>query len=149
MYRYIEYIVFIFSVLLMGSCGSSYKLDQKAPVTISDPYIRKSPLNASISEVCIPVTDETPQLDSIYFQGQKAKLQLAEDDSNYYVAQFENKNSKDMVMSSDPTKEFPNELPLLSNKPLPFDLSSDECVVSYRKKSGTTGYFKITDLEIE
>ena len=146
MYKYIEYIVFTFILLLMGGCGSSYKLDQKAPFTISDPYVRQSPSSASVTEVCISVDTASPQLDSIYFQGQKAKLERIEDDSDY-VAQFRNSTSKDLVMSNDPAKEYQNELPSLTTKSLPFDLKSDECVVSYKKESGKTGYFKVTGLE--
>ena len=141
-------IMFSFS-----QCSSQRKLQAKAPLQLQEVYCQSWVAGvrgggAGIN-IFIPTDSRTydhKRLDSVYFRGKSAKLQIIEDKTIVYVGRFildANKN-QDIIISSDRKEEYGNKMPK-GDAGIPFELKDDECVVSY--KEGTkTKYFKIENI---
>ena len=149
----------IFSIVLLtimtsfSNCSSSQTLQEKAPLALGDVYFQH--WNAGIKDggsgINLFISTKTKnynhtKLDSVYFRGKAAKLNIIEDKTIVYVGRFETKfnQPKDIVMSSNPLDEYNNPL-LNQNEKIPFTLKDSECVVSY-KVGQTTKYFKIENI---
>ncbi len=146
-------LMFIF-MTSFSQCSSSKKLQSKTPIEFGDAYFQKwvagvkgggsginifIPINESISEEFI--------LDSVYFRGKVAKLEVKPNDKTLYIGRFKtgfNTMKPDIIMSSDSKEEYGNQLPKIEEK-IPFDLKDNECIVSY-KKSDKTKYYKIENI---
>lgn len=144
---------YITLALLVVNCSSAQKLQEQSPIDFGDVYYRKwiSGVKGGGSglNLVITVSEPMPQnihLDSVYFRGKASKLERIKDDNILFIGRFKSlfNQKQDIIMSSDPTKEYGNELPevLSSNT---FELKDDECVVSYTMK-GNTKYYKIKNL---
>jgi hypothetical protein len=100
--------------------------------------------------IFITTNDEIPEgliLDSVYFRGKAAKLEVKPNDKMLYIGRFKtgfNVMKQVIVMSSDSKEEYGNQLPKVETK-TPFDLKDNECVVSY-KKGDETQYYKIENI---
>lgn len=145
-------------LILMASfsqCSSAQKLQNEAPLTFGDVYCQKWVAGiqggGSGVNLFIPTNLKTydhQKLDSVYFRGQSAKLEIKESSSGLlYIGRFKsefNQPKQDIVLSGDHKEEYTNQLP---KKPIeiPFELKDDECVVSYRKDDKTL-YFKISNI---
>ena len=137
----------LFIMATFSQCGVTKKLETNAPLTLGDVYYQHwvagvrgggSGINIFIPIVSNP---ENIMLDSVYFQGKKAKLEYR--NNEVFIGRFQSEiNQKsDIVMSSDPYAEYGNKVPEIPKK-LPFKLLEDECVVSY-KLANKVKYFKI------
>ncbi len=143
-------------VFTITHCSTAQKLQKKPPITLQEVYIQSwvSGVKGGGSGInlFIPVSQKIPQniqLDSAYFKGKVAKLELSDASQMLYVARFKanfNQN-QDIIMSSDPKEEYGNQLPELNEK-IPFDLKDTECVISYTE-SNVTKYFKIDNIVIK
>ncbi len=133
-----------------SQCSSSKNLQKNAPLELAQVYFQKwiagvegggSGLN-----IFIPVTDNSIVLDSVYFRGKAAKLELKQQDSMFYVGRFisDLNTKKDIIMSNEPYAEYGNEMPKTSIK-IPFELKENECVISY-KEGKETKYFKVDNI---
>jgi len=135
-----------------SQCSSTKKLQEKIPVKIGKVYTQKWVAGikggGSGLYIFIPVSDTSITLDSVYFRGRVTKLFQKYQDKNMYVGNFVNqqKQSQDIVMSSDPKAEYGNKLPISKElKPIPFELKYDECVISYIDGKKTK-YFKVGNI---
>ena len=138
-------------VTTMGTflnCASSQNLVKSAPLEIGEVYYQKwvagTEAGGTGINVYIPVESNTIPLDSIYFRGKKAKLELKND--GLYVGHFKSdaNQKKDMVMSSDRLAEYNNPIPKIPEK-IPFELKENECVVSF-KEAHKIKYYKISNI---
>ena len=94
-----------------------------------------------------PVEDNI-QFDSIFFNNKSAKLSIDSfNEKRIITGNFSTSNSYDkiIIMDKDPKKEFGNEVPKLTKKS-PFQLSKNECVISYNIKN-KKHYFKLNTLK--
>ncbi|MFC4722923.1 hypothetical protein ACFO5O_11360 [Geojedonia litorea] len=133
-----------------SQCTDERSLQDDAPVTFGDVYYQYRAqavrdLETSFTLV-IPLKNDLPSsitLDSVYFKGKSAKLQTTVNKDNFYFAKFITKPaySEDIILSSDLAEEHQNKPP----KPpirIPFELKSNECIISYIQ-DGKTRYYKI------
>ncbi len=132
-----------------SQCSSTKQLQEKAPVLLDQVYCQEWVAGiqggGSGLNIFIPVKDKTVILDSVYFRGKAAKLEMSEVELLFigrYKSAFN--QSKDMVISSEPNAEYGNKLPEIVKK-IPFDLKDDECVISYQEGK-TTKYFKVRNV---
>ncbi len=138
-------------IAITTNCSSAQKLQEKSPVEFGDIHFQKWTAGVkgggSGINLYIPVKNEMIKIDSIYFRGQVSKAEVKPKDSSLYIGRFDTKfnQSKDIILSSDSMEEAKNKLPV-KDKPIPFELENDECVISYSKK-GKTLYYKISDLK--
>ena len=92
--------------------------------------------------------DNNIQFDSIFFNNKSAKLSIDSfNEKRIITGNFSTSNSYDkiIIMDKDPKKEFGNEVPKLTKKS-PFQLSKNECVISYNIKN-KKHYFKLNTLK--
>ncbi|GHA39155.1 hypothetical protein GCM10007103_20750 [Salinimicrobium marinum] len=146
----------IFTVISFSSCANSKNIQEKAPVDLEQAYYTTwvggtkgagSGLNFYIP--MIQTQDIDIEMDSVYFRGKRAELQFKPENENLYIGYFrtgENSNkAPDVIMSSDPTEEYGNQLPQMTED-FPFDLEENEAVLSFRK-NGKRGYYKMDVVE--
>jgi len=145
-----------FSILMLivmasfSQCSSTKKLQLNYPLDLGQVYFQK--WIAGIEgggaglNIFIPTEDTSIKLDSVYFRGKAAKLEVKSQNGTIYIGRFiSNFNKKkDLIMSNDPNAEFGNEMPEISQK-IPFVLKDNECVISY-KDGKTTKYFKVDNI---
>lgn len=143
------------SILIMAlftQCGSA-QFDKNPPFTINKAYYQDWVGGRPDSKgtiVTIEFSDAAAKdvsFDSIFFKNKKVKAEHTISDyknvlsANFILISYEDKN---IIMHSDPTKEFGNKAPKkLENTP--FKLSDNECVISYIIKEKKR-YFKIENL---
>jgi hypothetical protein len=140
---------YLFLCVFFVQCSTTQNIDLNPPVDIVEVYAQSWVAGVrgggSGTNVFLTVSEEMA-LDSIYFLGKRAKLSLIDSQSNRYVARFSsNENSsKDLIMHSDPKKEYGNTLDNLPRQ-FPFQLAPNEAVVSYQKRNKTR-YFTIKEI---
>lgn len=148
--------IFILSAFTFTQCSTAQKIQKSAPIALEGVYCQSwiSGVKGGGSglNLFIPVAQKIPQnmqLDSAYFRGMVAKLELADPNQNLYVARFEEtfNQKQDIIMSNDPNAEYGNQFPRLTKK-IPFNLKDTECVISYNE-SNVTKYFKIENIVIK
>lgn len=152
--KYISSLVLLLVLMVSFSqCSTAQKLQKEAPVEFGQVYAQKwvSGVQGGGSgiNVFIPVDNNSVAFDSIFFRGQKAKLKFNESGQNLYIGRFrtEFNQKKDIILSSDMSEESKNKLPQLKEE-LPFELSENECVISYHKNNETL-YYKISNIKIK
>ena len=134
-----------------SKCSTAQKLQKKSPIEIGETYAQQWIAGiqggGSGINVYIPVEDTSVILDSIYFRGQKEKLEFKGNNQNMYVGRFltEVNHNKDIILSSNMKEESKNKLPELKEK-MPFEFNDNECIVTYLK-SGKTMYYKISNIK--
>jgi hypothetical protein len=147
----------VFGLLLLtvlmtsfSQCSSAQKLQTKAPIAFGDVYCKKwvsgVAQGPSGLDIYIPVKGNAVQLDSVYFRGKGAKLEINESNNLLYIGKFAStsKEKTDLIMSSNSKQEYGNKPPTLPVE-IPFELAPNECVVSY-KVNGKTKYYKLENV---
>jgi len=137
-------LVLLFSFL---QCGST-KLDNKTHFTIHSANYKNwtgwQPGFHGIN-VQIQLNEKSNiNFDSLYFRNKVVKVELKEGTliiANYTTSK---KKNSDIILHIDPKKEFKNKLP--TQKTIPFELSKNEAVLTYRF-NGKTNYYKIKEIK--
>ncbi len=144
-------VILTFIMASFSQCSSAQKLQNEAPTAIGEVYFQKWIAGVegggSGVNIFIETLSNDTKLDSVYFQGQVAKLEVKPGTENEYIGRFISDFNKkeDMVFSSDPNKEYGNKPPQLPVK-IPFELNDDECVISY-SENDKTKYFKLKNIK--
>ena len=133
-----------------SQCSSAKKIQEEAPLALGQVYCQS--WIAGIEgggaglNIYIPTVNSSVELDSVYFRGKTAKLEIKSLNQTIYIGRFisDLNKKKDIVMSSEPNAEYGNEMPKITQK-VPFELKENECVISY-KDGNTTKYFKIDNV---
>ncbi len=133
-------------------CTSAQKLQEKVPFKIGNVYYQHWVAGiqggGSGVNIFIPIdnSDNTIQLDSVYFIGKVSKLESKPNTPDLFIGRFMSaaNQKKDIIMSDEPNAEYGNELPEEIKK-TPFELKPNECVISY-VEDGKTKHFKITNI---
>lgn len=152
-FKYVLTMLVLMATLFQ--CSTAQKLQKEAPINFGEVYCQTwvagiqgggSGLNLYIPTSHMTLDHQT--LDSVYFRGQVAKLEIKEgSDGIIYVGRFQsnfNQPKDDVILSSDQTEEYQNKLPIKTIQ-IPFELGDDECVVSYQKNDKTLNY-KISNI---
>ncbi|WP_010516220.1 hypothetical protein [Croceivirga radicis] len=151
--KWFSYIFFslIFS---LSSCSSQKTFVKEAPFTTGDVtcqyWAGGRAESGSGTKLKIPVGQldkEGVAFAQAFFRGKVADLKMVKNsDEMYAEANFSNKMDKpDIVMHADPKKEVGNKPPKLQ-KENPFELSENECVISYTE-NGELKYLKIDNVK--
>jgi hypothetical protein len=130
-----------------SNCQSSQKLKNPTSLKIGEVYYEN--WEAGVQDIgsgytiFIPILNypKNITLDSVYFKGNKAKLEFK--NNTVFVGRFKTTTNKkqDIIMSNEPYAEYANKVPVLPEK-IPFELKDDECIVSYLVEEEIK-YFKI------
>ena len=130
-------------LLSFFNCSSAKMLQNDVPFEIGEAYYQES--NSDI-HVYIPIKSNPDNiiLDSIYFQGKKAKLES--ENASLALGRFKIQptQKQDIIMSNEPYAEYGNKVPKIPEKSA-FDLKDNECIVSY-KEDNEIKYFKIKNV---
>lgn len=139
-------------LILFGltNCANGKKLQEKPPIPVKQAYYTSwtGGVKGAGSGYTLFIPAETKpglELDSVYFRGRKALIEKSGSAPNLYVAYFkipsEEGKAPDVIMHSDPKKEYGNKPPKLPEK-IPFELQEGEAVVKYTR-NGEEKYFRI------
>lgn len=145
-------IVMLVLMASFSQCSTAQKLQKKAPLEFGEVYAQKWVAGVkgggSGVNVFVPVKNASRDLDSMFFRGQKVKMEFLKGENPQYVGRFKtdfNKH-KDIILSSDMKEESKNRLPIIKQE-IPFELNDNECVISYRKDDKSL-YYKISNIKI-
>jgi hypothetical protein len=144
------YLMLALIMASLSHCSSAQKLQKEAPTTFGETYYKQwvsgvaegpSGLN-----IFIELTDESIQLDSVYFRGKVAKFEVKPANKLLFIGRFINESTekRDMIMNSNTAQEYGNKAPKIETNN-PFNLGQNECVVSY-KHNGKTKYYKLNNI---
>ncbi len=145
------------SIILMAfsNCSSSQKLQKNTPFVIgnctSQKWVSGVEQGSAGTKVSFNVSafnQERFQLDSLYFRGRKTKINTEDTSGGMQcTAKFLKQSIKkpDVVMHSDPKKEYGNTLPIKLER-IPFELKENEAVVKYME-NGKVKYYKIEGIK--
>ncbi len=133
-----------------SKCSTTKKLQNSAPFKIGQVYyqywVAGVKGGGSGVNLFIPIASNLKNitLDSVYFRGERSKLEST--DQILFVGRFQTttNQNKDIIMSSDPYAEYGNKVPERPKK-APFKIKDSECVVSY-KQGNTLKYYKISNI---
>lgn len=138
-------LVSLMAALILMNCNN-LKISKKAPFTIdkaiviihNDSTIGKGKL------LTVQLKDPLAmniEMDSVYFDNKIHKIIAKAPDRKEFEAFFpDNVFENDLILDSDPRKEFGNKPPQNKVK-IPFKLPENQCVISYRHK-GKTHYYQ-------
>jgi hypothetical protein len=142
-------VVMITVMVFFLNCKSAQNnVDRSMPLEIGQVYYTNTidDNQASNLDIYIPIISNPNniQLLQVFFHGKQTNLVISND--NLIVGHFnlEVPKKSDIIMSSDPYAEYGNQVPKLQ-KPTPFILKDNECVISY-KDGGVVKYFKIDNI---
>tara|TARA_R110000868_G_scaffold74688_9_gene216006 strand:- start:24263 stop:24784 length:522 start_codon:yes stop_codon:yes gene_type:complete len=143
----------VFLILIAGSlsfCASKQTYQINFPQEIAAVYFQK--VNNGEGQVAsrtdFYIEFERPLakgivLDKVYFQNQIGVVEIERD--NTFVAHFyKDSTVHDLVLHSDPTKEYGNKAPIITE--FRFDLQPTEAVLEYRKREKTF-FYKILSIK--
>lgn len=140
----LPYFSLVFTVVLFSSCAGNKGLQEIAPAQFQQAYFTTDAASVKLFIPVSAIQTERVELNSVYFRGRKAPLELHEDRPGVYMANFDT-GKPDMVMHEDPREEYGNKVPESPEK-VPFDLDDDEAVIVFTEND-TTKFYKITGIE--
>lgn len=140
----LPYFGLVFSIVLFSSCAGNKGLQEKAPAQFQQAYFTTDAASVKLFIPVSAIQTERVELNSVYFRGRKAPLELHPDRPGIYMANFDT-GKPDMVMHEDPKKEYGNKVPEVHEKP-PFELDEDEALIVFTENN-TTKFYKITGIE--
>lgn len=152
MYKTLTAIVLILTSILQSSCGSTKTQDMKlskSPFTdviaYYNTYVAGLEGGGAGIEFYIEgnVLPERIQLEKVYFQNSIGRLMQGD---RKYVARFRtDRDSQDVMMSSDPNEEAGN-IPPTDIEKFPFTLEDGEAGISF-KENGVLKFTKLSNVE--
>jgi len=137
--------ILLFSFLSCGGSKTSegYTLQKEAPFTVvkasSQKWIAGTPEGGSGLNFNFQIKDQQGDIEfgDIYFQEKMTRV-IPSRILNHYQGYFVNVMKNDKTMDINPANEMGNTPPVK----IPFKLSKDEAIISY-KVNGTMQYFKL------
>jgi hypothetical protein len=149
----LSFLTMLVLMVSLSHCTTAQKLQKKAPIEFGKTYAQEWVAGVqgggSGINVFVPVKDTSITLDSMFFRGQKVKLEFIQGEQALYVGRFltDFNQSKGLILSSDMKEESKNKLPKLKEE-MPFEFNDDECIISYHKGNQTL-YYKISNIKME
>ena len=130
-------IILLFSIFLTQNCNQkagTMELQEKLPSAIEEVYYQKwiggQEQTGSGIDFHIQFKSALPkntELKKIYFQNQEAVFQS--DDTINFTARFHQKPNSDIIMDSNPQKEYGNKAPEIRNKKT--DIQANEAILEF------------------
>ncbi|WP_350284141.1 hypothetical protein [uncultured Croceitalea sp.] len=151
--------VFTYTMLAMvfslSGCSSQKKLTESAPMDLGDATCQawsggraESGSGILLEIPVLAETSNTIELQKAFFRGMTADITLKTNEGKTMAsASFKKQmlERPDIVMHADPKEEVGNKPPKVKEV-FPFELGSDECVISYLD-GDTVKYFKVTGIK--
>lgn len=135
----------------LSGCSSQKKLVKNPPFEMGQAmcqsWVGGRPEGGSGIKLEVPISNlpsEASMMQKAYFRGKIANLKLEDrEEGKIAIANFMNESAKkaDIIMHADSREEVGNQPPKLKEE-FPFELSPDQCVVSYLD-GDKVKYFKI------
>ncbi|MGB5404016.1 MAG: hypothetical protein WBN13_08575 [Robiginitalea sp.] len=150
------HISLLFTVIGLMSCSSQRKIQTEAPFTVERPTVEywvggreESGTQMRFQARWNPIDPSAITLDSLYFRGRVMKAESKETETGFLITAtfIENWPKSDIIMHADARQEVGNQPPkrLTSGKDFPFDLGTDEAVLSYLEgNSSKKRYYRIS-----
>ena len=142
-------LVFLCMVNCKTSKESVLQFQSSAPLEIIEPYYNSWVAGieggGSGINVFLPLKKNgNIVIDSLHFRGEKSAVETRE---KLIIGRFRlsTNQKKDLIMSSNPQDEYNNKRVLIRDTS-PFNLTPNECVISY-KVNGKRLYYKISNLK--
>ena len=150
MYRTFLNLTTLLLAITLSSCAQHKRLVQNPQFNIENPSFsswmsndvkKSSGMNLRFTAKNLP---KNITLDSIFFKGQFASITAAERQDEY-IARFVSEEKKDVIISSDMSKETNNPRPRIPQKS-PVPIEPNEALLIYTT-DGKKQYHKITSLK--
>jgi len=150
------YFGLLLSFIGLMSCSSQPKIQTEAPFTVERPTVEywvggreESGTQMRFEARWNPIDPSSITLDSLYFRGRVMKAESQESETGFTITAtfIENKPKPDIIMHADGRREVGNQPPksLTPGKAFPFDLGTDEAVISYFEgEAPDKRYYKIS-----
>ncbi|PCJ97679.1 MAG: hypothetical protein COA50_04365 [Flavobacteriaceae bacterium] len=153
--RNVTYIGIVIAMIFSG-CVSQKKLQTETPFVLGavtgQKWIGGMEQSGTGYELAIPVSNMSIQkvdLLEVYFRGKVTRV-IIEENENVIMAVAKYYSAKpDIIMHADPKQEVGNQPPTLDKKgakAFPFDLKTNEAILSYLEKDKLK-YVKITQVK--
>ena len=139
------------------SCSSQKTLESQPPFTVERPTVQyweggreESGYGMEFRARWNPEDPSAIQVDSLFFRGHRYKLEVTDSETGFVLQASRSQKpleKPDMIMHADSVREVGNQppKPLPSTGAFPFDLKTDEAVISYiLKAEGKKYYTRIT-----
>lgn len=140
-----KYLGLIIVSLSFSQCASTMKLQEESPITFGEVYSKSWVAGVkgggSGTNIFIEIKSSEITLDSVFYKGKIAKLEVKPNNKTLFIGRFLstsntfNKDGLNSKANKSTTKE----------DNFPFQLKSDECVVSY-EYNGKTNYYKLENI---
>lgn len=149
--KYMMSAMLLFTLGLFG-CSSQKKLTKEAPFRVvgaeCQTWVGGREETGIGTEVTLILEGLSTQvnLDQLYFRGRVGDLSVTRTEAGKLARCTFTDQEKKISMHSDPMKEVGNQPPRMKSaaeKEFPFQLGSDEAVISYLEKDRMR-YFKVT-----
>ena len=134
-------LLFTLSMALLWSCKTTKDTTMDVPGTVRKAFYKISPTMYTVSFV-INTTEEDIEIDSIYFRGGRAKLEVVPSASGKAFKGIISRLGGDLIMDADSQREFKNKLDSEFEEELPIPITDNEGLVRYTKGEKVL-YFKI------
>ncbi|MCB4807342.1 hypothetical protein LG651_03695 [Tamlana sp. 62-3] len=144
-------VILMLITMSFSQCASTNTLEKKPSITLKQVYYERWVAGVkgggSGVNLFIPIQSNTNKsvLDSVYFQGKGAKLEMI--NQELVVGRFKteaNRSKEDIIMSNEAYAEYGQNKSMYTPK-MPFELEENECVISYLE-NGIKKYFKVGDV---
>ncbi|NHF59129.1 hypothetical protein FK220_007245 [Flavobacteriaceae bacterium TP-CH-4] len=129
---------------ILSACATKKKLENKAPFSLGEVYAQPWIIEDQPAEVGYDVFIPIRSLDvakavlqNLYHKGQMVALVIELQETGHVaIARLDANDFQkgDIIMHADPKKEVGNQPPILISKPLPFELTETQAVISYLQK---------------
>lgn len=131
-----------------SQCASTMKLQKEAPTNFANVYTQNWVAGVKGGGAGVNIFIETINndiaLDSVFFRGKMAKLEVKPTNKNLFIGRFVSDANMDKTenLNKSKTESEVN----LKTKDFPFKLKENECVISYQL-DGKTNYYKLENIE--
>ncbi|MBG6063473.1 hypothetical protein IWX83_003283 [Flavobacterium sp. CG_9.1] len=139
-------LTFLLSVSL-SFCGVKREFQSEFPQEIKSVFYHKKLQGDSKDSIYLQIEFKKPLLQSIvlntvYFRNQEATVKQVTPE-HFTVAFVTQTSTEDFIMDQDPSKEYGNKAPDVSNAK--FEIQSNEAVLNYTQ-NGKIYFFKMTNI---
>ena len=153
--HFLTFFGMTFLLVSFSNCGSSQQsktisFEENPPFNISEIFAQdwvagvKEGGSGTNVQVTFDTLDENLTIENIYFAKKVLAVRQVGNKSKVFVGSYKTVSGRDIIMDSDPVKEAKNT----PTPAFPFDLGSNEAVISYTV-DGITKFFKVSDVVIK
>ncbi len=145
MKKYTKIVLLFVLTISLTFCAMKNELQSEFPQEIQSVFYQKVENGKEKGAIHFYIEFKKPiattiKLDKIYFHNESATVE--EISKNTFIAKFnDNSNNEDLILDSNPTKEYGNKPPVLIKST--FDLKPSEAVLEYASNNKAQ-CFKIT-----